>query len=154
MIEEIKEFITKLRAWCNKSGVRLAELDDEGLISSRESETILEQTKDVMELIDALYVSDDLVDEEANPRINYLEDSDVDIRQLMSDWSHYLKLETIPSEFLPLERINFVKRTGGDTQVGDGLPSGGGPDYILSKDSNGNPVWVRIPTLFELDETV
>lgn len=152
--EEILQFIGKLVTWSSNAGVRLAELDEDGLSSSKEAQKILKDTKDVMELIDALYVTDiQLVDDDDNIKYNYFTDSDDDIRQLMEDWSYYLKLDTLPIGLLPLDGQYYVIESQSST-IGSGLPSGGGANYLLSQDSQGNPVWILKPTLFEVDETV
>jgi len=152
--EEILTFINKLQSWMAKAGVELAKLDDEGMISDKVVDKILQDTSDVMDLMDTLYVSDiDLIDEDGNTKVNYLLDSDSDIRKLMNDWNHYLKLDMLPTNQLPLD--NYYRLTSESTSgTGFGLPSGGGVNYILGQDSSGNPAWILKPTLFEMDITV
>lgn len=152
--EEILQFVGKLVTWSSNAGVRLAELDQDGLSSSKEAQKILKDTKDVIELMGALYVTDiQLVDDDDNIKYSYLTDSDDDIRQLMEDWSYYLKLDTLPVGLLPLDGQYYIVESQVGT-IGSGLPSGGGANYILSQDSAGNPIWILKPTLFEVDETV
>ena len=152
--EKILEFVGKLVTWSSNAGVRLAELDDDGLSSSKEAQKILKDTKDVMELIDALYVSDiQLVDDDGNVKYSYLTDSDDDIEQLIEDWNYYLKLDTLPVGNLPLDGEYYIREEQVGTP-GSGLPSGGGANYLLGQDSSGNPAWILKPTLFEVDETV
>jgi hypothetical protein len=154
--DDIKVFVSKLVTWSSEAGKELAELDDDGLGSGQRARELLLLTKDVMEVIDALYVTDiTLEDEDGNEKLNYLQDTDVAIYQLMDSWNHHLKLDVLPAGYLPLENEYFVLSPGGSTtvSVGDGLPSGGGQDFILGQNSLGEPTWIRKPTLFELDET-
>lgn len=154
--DDITTFITKLVSWSNVHGKELATLDDAGLGSTIRAKEIVSQTLDVMELIDALYVTDiEIVDDDSNVKLNYLQDTEADIYQLMDDWNHYLKLDVLPVGYLPLEgQYYLITSQSGDVEVGDGLPSGGGPDYILGQDAVGNPIWILKPTIFELDETI
>ena len=151
--EEIQEFVGKLVTWSTNAAVRLAELDDKGLTSSKEAQKILKDSKDVMELADALYVTDiQLVDDDKETKLNYLTDSDSDIRQLMSDWEYYLKLNTLGVGTLPLDGKYYMVQTS--TSSGSiTWPSGGTTGDLLIRDASGNGAWTSRPTLFEVPET-
>lgn len=152
--EEILEFTGKLITWQAQAAKKLADMEVDGDSTSREYDEILKDSIHVIELIAAIYVTDiELIDEDDEVKLNYLTDSDADIRLLMSNWSYYLTLNLLPVGILPKDGQYFVKSEN-ITVVGSGLPSGGGQEYILGQDSNGIATWILKPTIFEMDETV
>lgn len=143
--EQIINFVSSLRKWVAIQSEVLYKYYEEGREESKPAMKILAQIKTARHIasmfVDNWFTASDDVN---NLKYTFLQETDVEIEEMISDYAYQLNIQVGAYGALALTTINLTEAI--EVQGGVALPPGGGEGYILSQDGEGNYTWVKETT--------
>ncbi len=149
--EDIVSFIISAQAKLTEYGVRVKTLIESGEERSKEFEDIMDQTEILDWIISSMYEATyDIVDSNQDKVYNFITKTDVQIREMISDWRYLFGMDIYPYSDVSLSTYTFIQEQEQSGSGGLSLPSGGSQYDVFTRAADGTGYWATPTVYFEV----